>query len=58
MNKCVMSAMLGMAIGIYIGYAKEEELEDICRKSKRSKKKVMKKMHKAYDQVCDCMDMD
>lgn len=47
-----------MAIGMYIGYTQEEELEDICRQSRRKKKKMMKKVHKAYDQVCDCMDLD
>lgn len=58
MNKCVLSAVAGIMLGVYIGYSQEEELEQICRKSKRSKKKMMKKMHHAADTICDCMDLD
>lgn len=58
MNKYMMVAMMSFAAGIYVGYCKEDELEDLCRQGRRTKKKAMKKMHKAYDTVCDCMDMD
>lgn len=58
MNKCLMSAILGLAIGVYIGYTQEEELSDVYRKSHRQKKKMMKKLHKSYDHLCDCMDID
>ena len=44
MNKCVVAGLMGLAVGMYIGY--------------RKKKKVMKKMHKTYDHLCDCMDLD
>lgn len=58
MNKCMMIAVISFAAGMYVGYQKEDELEDMCRQGRRTKKKAMKKMHKAYDTVCDCMDMD
>ena len=58
MSKCFVSAMIGVAIGMYIGYHEEEEIEDFCRQSMKKKKKMMKKMHKTYDHVCDCMDLD
>lgn len=53
-----MVAVISFAAGMYVGYMKEDELEDMCRQGRRTKKKAMKKMHKAYDTVCDCMDMD
>lgn len=58
MNKCVVSALLGIAIGMYIGYSHEESIDDLCRESRRKKKKMMRKMHKTYDAVCDRMDLD
>ena len=48
----------GFIAGIVVGYSKEEELDDICRNSKRTKKKVMKTVHNACDNVCDCLDLD
>lgn len=56
MNKYVVSAALGMVVGIYIGYSQEEELEDFCHQSKKTKKRMMKKLHHATDSICDCMD--
>ena len=58
MNKCMFAAVLGFAAGMYVGYMKEDELDDLCRQGRRTKKKAIRKMHKAYDSVCDCMDMD
>lgn len=58
MSKTMMIAMVSFAAGIYVGYQKEEELEDFCRAGRKTKKKAMRKMHKAYDDVCDCMNMD
>lgn len=58
MNKCFISAALGLIVGMYIGYSQEEELDDLCRQSRRKKKKMMKTMHKTYDHLCDCMDID
>lgn len=56
MNKYIVSAALGMIVGIYIGYQEEDELEEICHKSKKAKRKMMKKLHHAGDMICDCMD--
>lgn len=58
MNKCFVTAMLGFAAGVYIGYTREDELSDACHKSHRQKKKMMKKLHKSYNHLCDCMDND
>ena len=56
MNKCMVSVMVGMAIGLYLGYTQEDEITDFYRKSKRNKKKMMRKIHKTYDHVCDCLE--
>lgn len=58
MNKCMMIAAISFAAGMYVGYRNEDELEEMCRQGRRTKKKAMRRMHKAYDSVCDCMDMD
>ena len=36
----------------------EDEITDFYRKSKRNKKKMMRKIHKTYDHVCDCLEHD
>lgn len=48
----------GFVAGIVVGYNQEEELEDICRKSKRTKRKMMKSVHNACDNVCECLDLE
>lgn len=48
----------GFVAGMVVGYNQEEELEDLCRKSKRTKKKLMKSVHNARESVCDCLDLD
>ena len=55
MNKCLMTAVIGF---MYVGYRNEDELHDICRQGQRTKRKAARKLHKAYDSMCDCMDMD
>lgn len=54
----MMIAAISFAAGMYVGYRNEDELEEMCRQGRRTKKKAMRRMHKAYDSVCDCMDMD
>lgn len=49
MNKCAMSVLLGMGLGIMIGYMREEEIDDFCRCSKRMRKNVKKQMHQIQD---------
>lgn len=58
MNKCMMVALCSFAAGMYVGYMKEEELHDLCRQGKKTKRKAVRQMHKAYDAMCDCMDVD
>ena len=58
MNKCLMAAVIGFVAGMYVGYRNEDELHDICRQVQRTKRKAARKLHKAYDSMCDCMDMD
>lgn len=58
MSKCFVCAALGFAIGLVIGYQQEEEIDDICRQSKKAKRRMKKKYHKAMDQICDCVHID
>lgn len=58
MNRCFVAALMGLAAGMYIGYSQEENIDDMCRETRRTKKKVMKNMHETYDHLCDCMDQD
>lgn len=58
MNKCMISIAMGFLIGMYIGYTQEDEIDDLCRQSKKTKKKIKRNYHKAMDQICDYMDFD
>lgn len=58
MNKYVAAVALGFAAGVYVGFSKDDELEDICHQSRKTKRKAVRKLHKAYDTMCDCMDRD
>lgn len=58
MNKCMLSAAAGLLIGMYIGYSKEDEIEDLCHQSKKAKRRMKKKYQKAMDHVMDYMDID
>ena len=58
MNKCLGAADMGFLMGLYLGYMKDEEIEDLCHQSKKAEKKMKKNYHKAMDQICDCMDLD
>ena len=49
MNKCVVAGLMGLAVGMYIGYSQEEGIEDLCRESTRKKLTAMNIMHKTYD---------
>ena len=40
MNKCMFAAMTGLIVGMYLGYTKDDEIEDFCRQSKRAKRKM------------------
>ncbi|MDE6475995.1 MAG: hypothetical protein K2L08_03995 [Erysipelotrichaceae bacterium] len=56
MNLFWMSA--GFVVGLCVAYHNESEIDAMCRKSRRVKRKAMKAAHKAYDNVCDCLDFD
>ena len=58
MNKIMMTAVIGFMAGLYVGYHNEDELHDICRQGQRTKRKAARKLHKAYDTMCDCMDIE
>lgn len=58
MNKAIFWLGAGILIGTYVGYFNEEELDDMYRKSKKTKKKMMKRMNHACDTVCDYLDLD
>lgn len=56
MNKMIFWLGAGILIGTYVGYCNEEELDDMYRKTKKTKKKMMKKMNHACDTVSDYFD--
>ena len=58
MNKCVFAAMTGFLVGMYFGYVKEDEIEDLCHQSKKAKRKFKKSYHKTMNNLMDCMDLD
>ena len=51
MNKGFMLLALGLGLGILLGYNNEEEISDICYKSKRAKKNMMRKMQSMQDNL-------
>ena len=40
MNKGLLTLMIGIGLGILIGYTNEEEIDDLCHRSKRMKKNI------------------
>lgn len=49
MNKGLLGLAIGLGLGILVGYSNEEEIEDMCHRSKRMKKNVMKQIHHMQD---------
>ncbi len=47
MNKAMISLILGMGLGILIGYNNEDEIHDLCHRGKRVKKQMMRQFHDA-----------
>ncbi len=58
MNKCMFAAMTGLIVGMYLGYTKDDEIEDLCRQSKRAKRKMKKTYHKTMDNLMNYMELD
>lgn len=44
-----MGLLVGLSLGIVIGYNSEEEIDDFCRYSKKMKKNMKKQMHQIQD---------
>ena len=40
MNKCVVAGLMGLAVGMYIGYSQEEGIEDLCLNPEGKRKKL------------------
>lgn len=57
MKKELLILTAGLAAGMYIGYTREDELDDVCRKTKKCRRKMMKKMHHMEDGLCDYLDI-
>lgn len=49
MNRGLIGLVLGLGIGILVGYNNEEEIDDICHRTKRAKKNMMKQFHQMQD---------
>ncbi len=49
MNKGLLGLAIGLSLGILVGYSNEEEISDICHRSRRMKKNVMKQIHQMQD---------
>lgn len=45
MRKSVIALMSGVAIGVYLGYKNEDNIEDMAHMSKKYKKQLKKKMN-------------
>ncbi len=54
----MLSIAMGFLIGMYVGYTQEDEINDLCHQSKKTKKKIKRNYHKVMDQICDYMDFD
>ncbi|HJB05352.1 MAG TPA: hypothetical protein H9715_06310 [Candidatus Merdibacter merdigallinarum] len=56
MNKCVVALGIGLVVGAYLGYANEEEIDEMAHLMQKNQKKMSRKAHRAYRKVCDCME--
>ncbi|MBR5290338.1 MAG: hypothetical protein IKU28_05025 [Erysipelotrichaceae bacterium] len=44
MKQCLLGIMTGMVFGMVLAHQYEDELDDVCYKACRTRKKVMRKM--------------
>lgn len=49
MTKGLFALALGLGLGILVGFNNEEEISDLCHRSKRMKKNMMKQIHNMQD---------
>lgn len=45
MKKLAFGLMIGAAIGAYVAFINEEELDECCYKAKRARRKMMRSIH-------------
>lgn len=45
MKNSLMALIVGLGIGVYVGYASENQIDAACYQSKRMKKQMMRKFH-------------
>ena len=56
MSKCVLMLGVGLIVGAYLGYANEEEIDEMAHIMQKNQKKMSRKAHHAYRTLCSCMD--
>ena len=49
MNKSLLTLAIGIGIGILVGYSNEEEIADLCHRSKRVKKNMKRQFQNMQD---------
>ncbi|MGN1345091.1 MAG: hypothetical protein ACI4U3_10950 [Traorella sp.] len=49
MNKGLLTLAVGLGLGILIGYNNEEEIDDLCHRSRRMKKNVKRQFQNMQD---------
>ena len=47
---------VGLIMGAYLGYANEEEIDEMAHLMHKNQKKMSRKAHRAYRTICSCMD--
>ena len=45
MNKCVVALGIGLVVGAYLGYANEEEIDEMAHLMQKNQKKMSRKAH-------------
>ncbi len=49
MNKGLLTLIIGVGIGILVGYTNEDEIADLCHQSRRMKKNMKRKFQNMQD---------
>ena len=55
MSKCVLMLGVGLIMGAYLGYANEEEIDEMAHLMHKNQKKMSRKAQRAYRTMCSCM---
>ena len=51
-----LNQAVGLIMGAYLGYANEEEIDEMAHLMHKNQKKMSRKAHRAYRTICSCMD--